>query len=73
MSRCSSPRKKAISPIAVVDSDDEDFLAVASDVASNDQYLFFFYFYNVTCKFSRFIFFYSKEVDDHDNHPDAEC
>jgi hypothetical protein len=26
-----SPRKKAISPVTVLDSEDEDFMAVASD------------------------------------------
>jgi hypothetical protein len=36
MSRRSSPRKKAISPVTIVDSDD-DFLAVASD----EEYLVF--------------------------------
>jgi hypothetical protein len=42
-----SPRKKAISPINVVDSDDEDFQAVASDVAPDDRY---FFFWVVNCK-----------------------
>jgi hypothetical protein len=60
-----SPRKKAISPITVDDSDDQGFLAAASD----DQYLVFSI---IMANFSYFYFYSTgKEVDNHP-HTDQE-
>lgn len=59
-----SPRKKAISPVTVIESEDEEFVGVASD----DQYVALNFSF-VICKF---IFYsISEDVDDH-QHTDED-